>query len=50
LSIFTTFTTFTVFTAFTAPDNGRRFSTKQVEAYAVKEEDWLVITVIVKFF
>ena len=30
--------------------NGRRFSTKQIEAYAVKEDDWLVITVIVKFF
>ena len=30
--------------------NGRRFSTKQIEAYAVNEEDWLVITVIVKFF
>jgi hypothetical protein len=31
--------------------NNRRYSTKQVEAYAVEEEDgWLVITVIVKFF
>jgi hypothetical protein len=30
---------------------GRRYSTKQVEAYAVAEEDgWLVITVLVKFF
>jgi len=30
---------------------GRRYSTKQVEAYAIEEEeDWLVITVIVKFF
>ena len=31
--------------------NDRRYSTKQVEAYAVEEEGgWLVITVIVKFF
>jgi hypothetical protein len=31
--------------------NNRRYSTKQVEAYAVEEEDgWLGITVIVKFF
>jgi nitrite reductase/ring-hydroxylating ferredoxin subunit len=31
--------------------NNRRYPTKQVEAYAVEEEDgWLVITVIVKFF
>ena len=31
--------------------NNRRYSTKQVEAYAVEEKDgWLVITVIVKFF
>lgn len=31
--------------------NNRRYSTKQVEAYAVEEGDrWLVITVIVKFF
>jgi len=30
---------------------GRRYSTKQVEAYASAEEDgWLVITVLVKFF
>ena len=30
---------------------GRRYSTKQVEAYAVAEEDgWPVITVLVKFF
>ncbi len=28
----------------------RRYSTKQVEAYAVEEEGWLVITAIVKFF
>jgi len=30
---------------------GRRYSSKQVEVYAVAEEDgWLVITVLVKFF
>ncbi len=30
---------------------GRKYSTKQVEAYAVEEEGgWLVITVVVKFF
>jgi hypothetical protein len=30
---------------------GRRYSTKQVEAYAVREgEDWLVITILVKYF
>jgi hypothetical protein len=30
---------------------GRKYSTKQVEAYAVEEEGgWLVITVLVKFF
>ena len=30
---------------------GRRYATKQVEAYAVDEEGaWLVITVVVKFF
>ncbi len=30
---------------------GRRYSTKQVEAYAVEEENqWLVITVLVKYF
>ena len=30
---------------------GRKYSTKQVEAYAVPEEGgWLVITVLVKFF
>jgi len=26
------------------------YSTKQVEAYAVEEDGWLVLTVIVKFF
>jgi hypothetical protein len=30
--------------------NGKRYATKQIEAYAVEEEGWLVITVIVKFF
>ncbi len=30
--------------------HGREYGTKQVEAYAVDEHGWLVITVIVKFF
>lgn len=30
--------------------NGKVYSTKQVEAYAIEEDGWLVITVIVKFF
>lgn len=31
--------------------NNRRYSTKQIEAYAVEEDDgWMVITVIVKFY
>lgn len=30
---------------------GRQYLTKQVEAYAVEEEnEWLVITILVKFF
>jgi len=29
---------------------GRRYSTKQVEVYAVDENGWLVITVVVKYF
>ena len=29
---------------------GRSFATKQVEAIAVEEDGWLVITVIVRFF
>ncbi len=30
---------------------GRRYATKQVEAYAVEEENgWLVVTVLVKYF
>ena len=35
---------------FDADWRGRRFATKQVEAYAVKEDGWLVITVVVKYF
>ena len=30
--------------------NNRRYATKQVEAYAVEDDGWLVITVVVKFF
>lgn len=30
--------------------NGRRFAVKQVEAYAIDEDGWLVITVVVKYF
>ena len=29
---------------------GREFSTKQVEAFAVAEDGWLVITVIVRYY
>ena len=30
---------------------GRRYAAKQVESYAVEEDDgWLVITVVVKYF
>ncbi len=29
---------------------GRTYATKQVEAYGVPEDGWLVITVIVRFF
>jgi hypothetical protein len=30
---------------------GKHYATKQIEAYAVKEdEDWLVITIIVRFY
>jgi hypothetical protein len=37
--------------AFGADWRGRRYQTKQVEAYAVEEDgDWLVITVLVKYF
>jgi len=30
--------------------NGKHYAVKQIEAYAVEENGWLVITVIVKFF
>jgi hypothetical protein len=37
--------------AFSGEWLGRKYSTKQVEAYAVREgNSWLVITVLVKFF
>lgn len=29
---------------------GKRYTTKQVEAYAVAEKGWLVITVITRYF
>jgi hypothetical protein len=29
---------------------GHRYATKQVEAYAIEENGWLVITVVVKYF
>ena len=29
---------------------GKGYATKQVEAYAVEENGWLIITVMVKFF
>jgi hypothetical protein len=29
---------------------GRKYATKQVEAYAVEEDGWLVITVIVRYY
>jgi hypothetical protein len=29
---------------------GPRYAAKQVEAYAVEQDGWLVITVIVKYF
>ncbi|MBI5396122.1 MAG: DUF4258 domain-containing protein [Verrucomicrobia bacterium] len=29
---------------------GRRYNTKQVEAYAVDENGWLVITIIVRYY
>ena len=35
---------------FDATWHGRHFKFKKVEAYAVQENGWLVITVIVKFF
>lgn len=36
--------------SFEGERKGRHYATKQIEAYAVKEKDWLVITVIVKYF
>lgn len=30
--------------------NEKMYATKQVEAYAVEEDGWLVLTVIVRFF
>lgn len=36
--------------AFDGQWRGRQYSTKQVEAYAVEENGWLVITVIVRYF
>ncbi len=36
--------------AFVGLWRGKRYATKQVEAIAVYEDGWLVITVIVKFF
>ena len=35
---------------FEAEWRGRSYRTKQVEAYAVEEDGWLVITVTVKYF
>jgi hypothetical protein len=35
---------------FEAEWRGRLYRTKQVEAYAVEEDGWLVITVTVKYF
>lgn len=36
--------------AFDSDWDGRRYGTKQVEAYAAEENGWLVTTVIVRFF
>jgi hypothetical protein len=36
--------------AFDGQWRGRYYATKQIEAFAVQEDGWLVITVIVKFF
>ncbi len=30
--------------------NNKQYSTKQIEAYAVEDDGWLVVTVIVKFY
>jgi len=36
--------------AFGGTWRGRRYETKQVEAYAVDEQGWLVITVLVRYY
>ena len=36
--------------SFAAEWNGHFFETKQIEVFAVEENGWLVITVIVKYF
>ncbi len=36
--------------SFDAEWQGRSYRTKQVEVYAVEEDGWLVITVMVKYF
>jgi hypothetical protein len=36
--------------AFGGTWRGKRYGTKQIEAFAVEEEGWLVITVLVKYF
>ena len=35
---------------FEAEWRGRSYRTKQIEAYAVEEDGWLVVTVTVKYF
>lgn len=36
--------------SFDAEWRGQMYGTKQIEAFAVREDGWLVITVIVKYF
>ncbi len=36
--------------AFSGEWKGCRYATRQIEAYAVREEGWHVVTVLVKFF
>lgn len=36
--------------AFNRKWRGRHYATKQVEAYAVRNDGWLVLTVIVRYF
>lgn len=36
--------------AFGGEWRGRRYATKQLEVYAVDDDGWLVITVLVKYF